>query len=187
MLKVLLGSNNESKINSIKEAFRVIDKNDIMIDSLAVPSHVGSRPLNDDTLLGAQNRNKELYNYCMENSIDFDLLISIEGGYEQIGNSYFLVTYAAILNKDGQEFLGKSQGLQITQKMYEYVKSDKSLNKIIESIINNKENKKKNGITGFLTNGYYFRSFFDSTAVVSALEYMLNQDRYEQMERRLVP
>ena len=70
--------------------------------------------------------------------------------------------------------------------MFEWVKSGQSLNKVIEDILNNKENKKGNGISGYLTDGYYYRSIFDSTAVISAYEVLNNyKTLYEKLERKI--
>lgn len=70
--------------------------------------------------------------------------------------------------------------------MFDWVKYGKSLNKIIEEILGTEDNKKGNGISGFLTGGYYYRSYFDSTAVVSALQFMQNSNTtYEDIEKRL--
>lgn len=124
--------------------------------------------------------------YCLTNNISFDLLISIEGGYEQVGDYYFIVTYASILDTHGKEYFGKSQGLQITESMFNWVKSGKSLNKVIEEILATSDNKKANGISGFLTSGYYYRSYFDYTAIVSAIQYMQNTSKtYDLIDKKL--
>ena len=176
-MKILLGSKNPSKANAIKLAMQSIGYNDIKITPIDVPSQVSSKPINEETLIGAQNRNKNLYKYCQENNIDFDWLISIEGGYEQVNNTYFIVTYVSIIDNKNNEFIGKSQGLQISKAM---------LNKVIESIIENSENKKVNGISGYLTNGFYKRDIFDSSAIVSALQSYINHNQsFQQLERRL--
>ena len=104
-------------------------------------------------------------------------MISIEGGYEQVLDNYFIVTYASIIDNSGERFVGKSQGLQISKEMFEWVKNGKSLNKVIELIEGCSENKKDNGISGYLTSSYYKRSVFDSFAVISALVTMLNQEK----------
>ena len=127
-MKIVLGSMNVSKQRSILIAMNELGFDDISIVPVNVNSLVSSKPINDETLIGAKNRNHGLYNYCMENDISFDLLISIEGGYEQIDNTYFIVTYASILDQNGNEFIGKSSGLQITERMFNYVKDGKSLN-----------------------------------------------------------
>ena len=107
-MKVILGSTNVSKQRSILIAMKELGIDDVSIELVNVNSLVSSKPINDETLIGARNRNKNLYNYCIENNISFDLLISIEGGYEQIDDAYFIVTYASILDQNGTEFIGKS-------------------------------------------------------------------------------
>ena len=97
---------------------------------------------------------------------------------------YFIVTYASIIDKEGNEFIGKSQGLQITKNMFNWVKSGYSLNRVIEEMLDNKENKKSNGISGYLTDGYYYRSVFDSTSIISAYEFMNNsKTSYKELEK----
>ena len=185
-MKIILGSKNKSKKKSIEIALNSLNISDYEIESVEVPSHVSSKPINGETLLGAHNRNQEVMRYCLQNKLAYDLLISIEGGYEQVDDYYFIVTYASIIDKEGNEFIGKSQGLQITKNMFRWVKSGKSLNKAIEEIIDNKNNKKGNGISGYLTDGYYYRSIFDSTSIISAYEFMKNsKTSYEKLEKKL--
>ena len=185
-MKIVLGSKNVSKQRSILIAMSELGFDDISITTIDANSLVSSKPINDETLIGARNRNKNLYDYCRENNISFDLLISIEGGYEQIDNTYFIVTYASIVNQSGDEFIGKSTGLQITENMFDYVKAGKSLNKVIESIINSSSNKKDNGITGYLTNGYYRGDVFESSAVISAMQTLLNfKSTYKKLEKKI--
>lgn len=185
-MKIILGSTNVSKQRSILIAMKKLGFDDVSIIPVSVNSQVNSKPINAETLVGARNRNKNLYNYCVENDISFDLLVSIEGGYEKIDNTYFIVTYASILDKNGNEFIGKSNGLQITERMFNYVKDGNSLNKVIENILNNSNNKKDNGITGYLTNGYYRRDVFESSAVIGAMQTLLNSElNYKKLEKKI--
>ena len=76
--------------------------------------------------------------------------------------------------------------MSISKKMFEWVKDGKSLNSVIEEILGNSENKKSNGISGFLTHGYYYRSKFDSSSIISAMQFMSNKDtRYHVLERTI--
>lgn len=186
-MKIILGSNNNSKKEAIELALDELGITNFNTECLAVPSNVSSKPINEETLIGAKNRNIELFRYCLENNIDYDYLISIEGGYEQIDeDNYFIVTYACTYDKKQDlTVFGKSQGLQISKRMFDWVKSGKSLNTIIENITDNKENKKKNGISGYLTDGYYYRSYFDSSAVITAFQCLKNQEIYKKLEKRL--
>ncbi len=184
-MRIVLGSKNKAKKEAIELALKELNISDYEILMLDVNSLVSSKPIDGETLTGAKNRNNEVLQYCIQNNIDYDLLISIEGGYEQVDNYYFIVTYAAIIDKEGNEFVGKSQGLQITQKMFEWVKNGQSLNKVIESLLATQDNKKSKGISGYLTNDYYKRSYFDSSAVISVLEHLKNYEYYEMVEREM--
>lgn len=185
-MKIILGSNNISKKNSVILALNELGIIDYDIMCMSVDSNVSSKLINDETLIGALNRNRNLLYYCQENNIAFDLLVSIEGGYEQILDSYFIITYATIINNDGESFVGKSQGLQISREMFEWVKKGKSLNKVIELLEDSVENKKENGISGYLTDSYYKRANFDSSAVISAFVALLNKDKnYKKLNKKL--
>jgi inosine/xanthosine triphosphatase len=186
MIKIVLGSTNKSKKAAIEKALNALDFFEYEILCIPVDSKVSSKPIDEETLMGAQNRNAELLEYCKLKNINYDMLISIEGGYEQVGAFYFLVTYVAIYDaKTKEQAIGKSQGLPITQKMFEWIKSGKSLNKVIEDIAHTEENKKENGISGYLTKGYYYRSYFDSSAIIIALEYLTNIENYHELEKQL--
>lgn len=115
-MDIVLGSKNDSKKRSIEIAWTELGITDYTISCIDVPSRVSSKPINEEILLGAQNRNIALINYYQKNQIDYDLLISIEGGYEQIQDKYFIVTYADVFTKDWQRCTGKSQGIQISKK-----------------------------------------------------------------------
>lgn len=91
IIKIILGSKNKSKKEAIELALNMLNFSDFEIVSLAVDSHVSSKPINEEILIGAQNRNREVRNYCLENKIDYDLLISIEGGY--LTNGYYYRSY----------------------------------------------------------------------------------------------
>lgn len=185
-MNIILGSENKSKERSIILALKELDIEDAHITKIAVDSKVSSRPINDEILLGARNRNRSLLEYCKNNNTPFDLLISIEGGYEEVANNYFIVTYASIIDKSEKEFIGKSQGLSISKRMFERVEQGKSLNRVIESIVGNKENKRNQGITGYLTDGVYRRDVFESTAVLSALFSMINKKTYKRLDEGVV-
>jgi len=49
-----------------------------------------------------------------------------------------------------------------------------------------KSNKNGNGITGYLTNGYYRRDMFEFTAVMSAMQSLINyQLSYQKLEKKI--
>lgn len=116
----------------------------------------------------------------------FDLIFSIEGGYEEVEGKYLIVTYVSIIDSNRNEYIGKSNGPEITESMFDWVKSDKSLNKVIETILKNENNKRNNGISGFLTDNIYNIDLFDSYAVQSALLTMNNIQTYNILDEKLI-
>lgn len=184
-MNIILGSTNMSKRRSIEIALNKMEIIDYTISCVSVPSKVSSKPINEEILIGAQNRNNALLNHCQKNEIDYDILVSLEEGYEKIGNSYFIVTYADIFTKDCDRFVGKSQGMEISAKMFYWVLNGKSLNSVIESIIGINGNKTKSGITGYLSNGQFSRDDFDSNAVVMAMTSMRNSEQYLRLYKKI--
>lgn len=83
-MNILIGSKNVSKERSIKLALNELGYTCVNTKMIEVNSLVSSKPLNEETLIGVQNRNANLYNYAISNNISFDYLISIEGGYEKV-------------------------------------------------------------------------------------------------------
>ena len=72
-MKIVLGSTNVSKQRSISIAMNELGFNNVSIIPVSVDSLVSSKPINEDALIGAKNRNYNLYHYCLENNISFDL------------------------------------------------------------------------------------------------------------------
>ncbi|MDO4963351.1 MAG: DUF84 family protein [bacterium] len=62
-MKIILGSNNQSKKRSIQLALEFLNINDYEIKCISISSEVSSKPLNADTLKGARNRNNNLLQY----------------------------------------------------------------------------------------------------------------------------
>ncbi len=123
--------------------------------------------------------------YCEQNDIDFNYLISIDGGYYQSAFSYFIVTFSSIFDKkNNTDTVGMSQELLITRAMFDYVKPRRSLNKVTEEIAQVKDNKKSQGISGYLTNGYYYRSYFDLSSVISAFRAIFNSEKQTVLEKK---
>ena len=59
-MKIILGSNNISKKNSIILALNELNITDYEIICVGIDSNVSSKPINDETLVGALNRNYNL-------------------------------------------------------------------------------------------------------------------------------
>ncbi len=166
---ILLGSKNLAKTNAVDKALIKLGIEEYEIIPVAVESNTNSKPVGYEIIRGAENRNIGLKEYALENKISYDYLCSIEGGYSVDENGLpFVVTYCVIEDKFGKKSTGKSLGIRLTKTMFDYIKMGGSLNKVIEEIVGNSNNKQTLGIMGYLTNGMYSREDIDSEAVISS-------------------
>lgn len=169
-MKILLGSKNPSKKRALEKALNKLNINDYEIITYNANSNVFSKPIGFEIIRGAENRNKELLNYAKNNNIEYDYLCSIEGGFSLDENGLpFVVTYCIMENRLGRKSTGKSIGIRLSKEMYDYIKQGNSLNKAIEEITKNENNKQNKGITGYLTNGLYDREEIDKDAIISSM------------------
>lgn len=138
---------------------------DFEIITYDAKSNVDSKSIWYEIIRGADSRNQDLKQYALDNNIDYDYLCSIEGRFSLDENGLpFVVTYCIIEDVLGKKSTGKSIGMRLSKKMFDFVKNGGYLNKVIEKIINNENNKQHQGITGYLTNWMYSREDFDSDA-----------------------
>ncbi len=185
-MKILLGSKNPAKKNAVDMALTKLGIQDYNIISVDVPSNTSSKPIGYEIIRGAENRNLALREYALENEIDYDYLCSIEGGYSIDENGLpFVVTYCVSEDKFGKKSTGKSLGIRLSKTMFDYIKSGGSLNKVIEEILGNSNNKQHLGITGYLTNGLYNREYVDSEAVISAFISFVYSKQREELDEHI--
>lgn len=182
-MKILLGSKNPSKKNALEMALKKLNIEGCEVITYDAPSNTSSKPIGYEIIRGAENRNSFLKEYAIENNIQYDYLCSIEGGVSLDENGLpFVVTYCIMENQIGKKSTGKSLGIRLTKTMFDYLKSGYSLNKVIEEILQNENNKQALGIMGYLTNGLYNREIVDSDAVVSSLIPFVYSEQREMLD-----
>lgn len=182
-MRILFGSNNPSKKRALEIALEKLSLTNFEIIPYGASSSVHSKPIGFEIIRGCENRNKELKKYAELCEISYDYLCSIEGGFSLDENGLpFVVTYCILEDAFGRKSTGKSLGIRISKMMYDYLKEGKSLNKAIEEITKNQNNKQGLGITGYLTNGLYHREDIDSEAVVSSFISVLYKEQKETLE-----
>lgn len=185
-MKILLGSKNPSKKRSLEKALQELNIYDYEINSYDVSSSVSSKPIGYEIIRGADNRNQELKKIAINNNIDYDYLCSIEGGFSVDENGLpFVVTYCILEDKFGKKSTGKSLGIRISKIMFEFVQKGGSLNKVIELINLENNNKQKLGITGYLTNGLYNREKVDKDAIISSFVSFIFSEQKQELERHI--
>lgn len=180
LIAVYVSSSDSTKIKPVIQAFNRLGISNYLLQ--VMDEKPTNESLKKNSLLEvAKDHNLQMLGKLNEEKRHFDYLISIENGFEQEEENYYLVSYAVCLNKKGEQNIGKSLSIPITKKMYEYFISGKSLNCLIKAITNNKDNKQENSIPNFLSRGLLFKLDSDVEAVITSLLPFVNHQEYENL------
>jgi len=128
VMKILLGSKSKDKKQILIKAFEelhVFPK----VESVEVDSEITNQPLDKNiTLKGAKNRARN----AKKKRPDADFWVGLEGGLHptpheaSLGRSdylYHLVTYACLIDKDGDEFIGNGTEIHLPESVSDEVKT----------------------------------------------------------------
>lgn len=151
-MKILVGSQNPVKIDSVKEAFSLFFE-EIEVKGLSVDSGVSIQPVGDKTFEGAQNRAVRLKEIDKMQKFDTDYFVGIEGGISKIFNKWFAFGCMCIIDKYENIAFGLSPHFELPDKIVGQLINGEELGVVIDQIINQENTKQKNGAIGFFTNG----------------------------------
>ncbi|MBT3406859.1 inosine/xanthosine triphosphatase [Candidatus Woesearchaeota archaeon] len=163
-MKILVGSKNPVKIESVKEAFAKLYEN-IEVEGISVESNVPDQPLNKETFEGARNRALELRKL----QSDADFFVGIEGGIADICGTWFSFGAVHIINKDGKEGKGTSPHFLLPDKVIKRLQQREELGIIMDEITKESNTKQKGGAIGFFTNGVMTRKELYVGGIITAL------------------
>ncbi len=172
-MKVVVGSKNPVKIESVKEAFsKYFD--DFEIESSNVESGVPDQPVGDDTFTGARNRARDL----MQFNPGFDFYVGIEGGIAQQFNRWFAFGCMCIIDKNGEEAFGTSPHFELPKIVTDQLLAGKELGDVMDEIMNTQNSKHKDGAIGFFTNGVMNRKELYLQGLIVALAPFVHKNLY---------
>jgi len=172
-LMVHIGSENPSKVNSVKNVFSKLFSFDIEFVALRIDSGVPAQPFEDDTVRGAINRAKK----ALGNA---DYSVGIEAGlfYERVIEKYVDRAYCAIMDEHGLVTVGHSGGFYYPPYVMELVNKGMEVGEAMELISGIKEIKKGMGAIGYLSKGHIKRVEFNAQAVLMAMIPRLSHELY---------
>lgn len=151
-MKILVGSANPVKIESVREAFSCYFEN-IEVDGININSEVSTQPTNEETFLGAKNRAINLKKLSEKENLNSDFFVGIEGGIIKLFNRWFAFGCMCIIDKEGKISFGTSPHFELPEIVVEKLLDGKELGDVIDELTNQKNSKQKNGAIGFFTNG----------------------------------
>ena len=177
IMKILVGSKNPGKIQGVKEAFELFFE-DVDVVGFNANSEVPEQPINEQTMLGAKNRVKNLKKHAEVENISADYFVAVESGLVNIYGEEVIINACYIENACGQNSVGFSEGFPIPNGKFEDIKN-KGFGRVFDETfkIDHDPNKPKvMGGINTLTNGKISRIRLTSDAVVMALTKFLHEE-----------
>jgi inosine/xanthosine triphosphatase len=151
-MKILVGSKNPVKVQSVKETFSLYFEN-VEVIGVESDSKVSVQPINDDTFIGARNRALQLYEQNKSNNLNANFFIGIEGGIVKQFNKWFAFGCMCVIDEFGNEGFGTSPHFELPDKIVEKLLQGLELGEVMDEIQNEENTKQKHGAIGYFTNG----------------------------------
>ena len=168
-MKILVGSTNPVKINSVREAFSKY-YSDVEVKGIKVNSGVPSQPIGEETFIGAETRAKECKKINDEKNLNFDFFVGIEGGIENKHNKWFNYGAICIIDKNGKKGYGTSPWFQLPSEVMDKILNKKiELGEVMDVIEGSKNIGQKDGAIGFFTDRRITRTELFIPGVISAM------------------
>lgn len=177
-MKVSVGSNNQIKVEAVREFFQEYGFDDLTVASFPTDSRVSDQPLTqDETTRGAINRAVGTW------SPGDDYGIGIESGLMRTPyTSSGYINFTAVAIYDGDRLhVGHSTGFEIPRKMIPGIAAGDEVDKIVHDLgITDIPNvgKREGGFLGILTRGRISRKDYTKQALKMAYIPIENKELY---------
>jgi non-canonical (house-cleaning) NTP pyrophosphatase/8-oxo-dGTP pyrophosphatase MutT (NUDIX family) len=134
-MKVVVGSENKDKIEIVKKAWEELRLR-TEVEGVKVDSRIGGQPLNKKvTLKGAKNRARR----AKKAKPKADFWLGLEGGLDDCGKGYHLVTFGCLIDKGGREFVGEGEEIHLPEEVSGRAKKGEWFGKVIRDYAKDQE------------------------------------------------
>ncbi len=173
-MELLIGTKNPGKIKGAENAFSKYFNN-INITGVPVSSNVSDEPVDLAIYNGAKNRALNVKKYAEDNNLDIDYFLGIESGITNLLGKWTIINIAVVIDKNGYESWGTSQGFPVPQKyVNEIIKTD--LGKVMDKIFKENDLRSNKGGINLLTHEIVSRIDLTEQAFIMALTSFINKD-----------
>ena len=178
-MKVLIGTNNQGKVEGAKQAFEKFYK-DVKVEGISVSSDVSDEPVNDEIYMGASNRVNNLIKYSKENNIDVDFYVGVESGITNQLGKWCIIQIAVVKDKSGYESFGTGPAFPVPEKYVdEIINTDLGI--LMDKIFEGNGLKNEKGGIAHLTNDVITRYDLTREAIIMALTEFINGDIWKDL------
>jgi len=165
--KIFVASANPVKINTCREAFKLVfPKGEFIIESGSVESEVPDQPIGvSETLAGAMNRVKNLRKL----DTGYDFYVGIEGGIVEFDDDCYAFAWMYISSKSGKIGKGMTGFFELPPEIVTHLDKGYELGHAMDNVFSRENSKQKGGAVGLLTDGIIDRTNYYVHAMVLAL------------------
>ncbi len=161
-------SRSKLKIKAVKSAFRESKSTHLCNDIYTADcdSEVNEQPYGmSETLLGAENRLKNLKSELFNKGLDYNILISIENGVIPVGDIRIDLAFVIMEMRDGSRFISTSTGIVFDNRYVEEARSRGFFSNTVGSVIAEEIGCKSNDPHSALTENMFTRGYILREAV----------------------
>jgi len=175
--KILVGSKNPVKIESVKEAFSNFFE-DIEVIGIKVDSKVSDQPINEETFDGAKNRALELKKINEEQNLGAKFFVGIEGGLIKTYSKWLSCGGMCVVDAEGRMGFGTSPHFELPEKVIKKLLEGVELGLVMDEIMGEENVKQKGGAIGFFTKNVMRRKDLYVPGLIVALVPLLNKELF---------
>jgi inosine/xanthosine triphosphatase len=179
-MKILVGSKNPVKIDSVKEVFSQYFP-DTEVVGLSVPSNVPDQPYNQHMFDGARNRALHLKSINETQNLNADFFVGIEGGIVALNDTNYCTGAMHIIDINGREGHGTCPLFTLPRSVHKELETGLELGDVTDKITGETNTKQKGGVINFLTKGTMNRKELYLPGLFSALIPFLNPELYFEL------
>ena len=167
--RVAVGSVNPVKVGAVGAVVRQAGLGP-SVDGVQAASGVPDQPWGDEeTIAGAVARAR-----AARLALDADLGVGIEGGVVEAGGGMLRTcAWAAVLTRDGREYVGGSLSMPLPPAVSDLVRGGMELGHAMDAVTGGRDTKRGAGAVGVLTNGLIDRQRAYEVIVTYALAPLL--------------
>jgi len=174
-MKILVGSRNPVKIEAVEEAFGIYF-DDVDVTGISVDSSVPDQPVGDETYRGARIRASHLMERNVEQNLDADYFVGIEGGIEEKEGRWYSFGAICIMDVFGQAGYGTSIHFELPRVVIRNIQNGKELGDVIDAVSGGENTKQKGGAIHYLTKGVIDRKSIYVQGLIAALIPFVNRE-----------
>ncbi len=164
-MHIAVGSTNVVKINAVKQAVTHMWP-EAVVEGFETDSGVSPQPRSDhETFVGSRNRAQwaldEMQKKLQVNLFDEkpDMLgVGLEGGVDETEDGLMNVVWCSVIDCEGNCFSSSGARFILDDEVSSRILSGEEMGPIMDSIVRDKDTKRKGGMIGIVTRNFFNRT-----------------------------